>query len=60
MALGKVSHITEEVVVIRALPDTPPVDEGTVLWSQDKKSLSVVSYIFNLVGLAGTKDVTSI
>lgn len=42
LALGKVSHITEQLVVIQSLPDTPPVDEGTVLWSEDKKSLSVV------------------
>ena len=43
LALGAVSHITEELVVIQSLKDTPPVDEGTVLWTQDKKSLSVVS-----------------
>ena len=43
LALGKVSHITEEIVVIQSLPATPPVDEGTVLWNQQGKSLSVVS-----------------
>lgn len=49
LALGKVSHITEQLVVIQSLPDTPPVDEGTVLWSEDKKSLSVVFEIFGPV-----------
>ena len=42
VVVGEVSHITEELAVIRAYPDTPPVDEGTVLWSAQKKSLSVV------------------
>ena len=42
LALGTVSHITEQLVVIQAIHGTPPVDEGTVLWSEAKKSLSVV------------------
>ena len=29
-------------VVIASLPDTPPVDEGTVLWTIDKTSIAKV------------------
>jgi hypothetical protein len=44
LALGTVSHITEQLVVIQSLPNMPAVDEGTVLWSGEKKSLSVVCW----------------
>ena len=40
--VGVVSHVTEELVVIQGFQDTPPVDEGTVLWSEEKTSLSIV------------------
>ena len=46
LAIGTISHITEGLVAIQSLPNTPPVDEGTVLWSEEKKSLSVVNVHF--------------
>ena len=46
--VGVVSHITEQLVIIQGYPDTPPVDEGTVLWSEGKKSLSMVSTLGQL------------
>ncbi len=42
LPLGVVSHITEELVIVQGFPEAPPVDEGTVLWSEDKISLSMV------------------
>ncbi len=47
LPLGRVSHITEGLVVIESLSDTPPVDERTVLWSEAKKSISVVRLPLN-------------
>ena len=29
-------------VVVASLPNTPPVDEGTVLWTKDKTSIAKV------------------
>ena len=42
MPMGKVSHQAEKLVVIKALPGTPPFDEGTLLWSKEKKSIARV------------------
>ena len=42
MPIGKVSHLAEKLVVIEALPGTPPFDEGTVLWTKEKKSIAKV------------------
>ena len=45
MPIGRVSHVAEKLVVIHALPGTPPFDEGTVLWSKEKKSLARVRIV---------------
>lgn len=42
MPIGKVSHLAEKLIVIEALPGTPPFDEGTVIWSKEKKSIARV------------------
>jgi hypothetical protein len=42
MPMGKVSHLAEKLVVIQALPGTPPFDEGTVLWTKEKQSIAEV------------------
>ena len=42
MPIGKVSHLAEKLIVIEALPGTPPFDEGTVIWSKEKKSMARV------------------
>lgn len=42
MPVGKVSHLAEKLVVIQALPGTPPFDEGTVLWTKEKQSITKV------------------
>lgn len=44
MPMGKVSHLAEKLVVIQALPGTPPFDEGTVLWTKEKKSIAKVCH----------------
>lgn len=43
MPMGKVSHLAEKLVVIQSLPGTPPFDEGTVLWTKEKKSIAKVN-----------------
>ena len=40
--VGMVSHIMEELVIIQGFQDIPPVGEGTVLWLEEKTSLSIL------------------
>lgn len=42
LPIGEVSHLAEKLVIIRALPGTPPFDEGTVIWSKERKSIAKV------------------
>ena len=49
MPMGKVSHLAEKVVIIEALPGTPPFDEGTVIWNKQKKSVARVCQIVTLI-----------
>ena len=49
LPVATVSHYTEKLLVVSSLPITPPVDEGTVLWTKDKTSIAKVFETFGPV-----------
>ena len=49
LPIGEVSHYTEKLVVIKSFPNTPPINEGSVLWRADMKSIARVFEIFGPV-----------
>ena len=49
LPIGEVSHYTEKLVVIKSFPNTPPINEGSVIWRADMKSIARVFEIFGPV-----------
>ncbi len=49
LPIGEVSHYAEKLLVITSFPNTPAVNEGTVLWREDKTSISRIFETFGLV-----------
>ncbi len=49
LPIGEVSHYTEKLIVIKSFPSTPAVNEGTVLWKEDKTSIARIFETFGPV-----------
>ena len=49
LPIGEVSHYTEKLIVIKSFPDTPAVNDGTILWRKDKTSIARIFEIFGPV-----------
>lgn len=49
LPIGEVVHYTEKLVVIKSLPNTPTINEGTILWRHDKTSIAKVFETFGPV-----------
>ncbi|XP_064393974.1 H/ACA ribonucleoprotein complex non-core subunit NAF1-like [Halichondria panicea] len=49
LPIGEVSHYTEKLIVIQSFPNTPAVNEGTVLWKGDKTSIARIFETFGPV-----------
>ena len=49
LPIGEVAHYTEKLIVIKSFPNTPAVNDGTVLWRKDKTSIARIFEIFGPV-----------
>lgn len=49
LPIGEVAHYTEKLIVIKSFPNTPAVNEGTILWREDKTSVAPIFETFGPV-----------
>ncbi len=49
LPIGQVSHYTEKQIVIQSFPNTPAVNEGTVIWKGDKTFIAHIIETFGPV-----------
>ncbi|CAI8021746.1 H/ACA ribonucleoprotein complex non-core subunit NAF1 [Geodia barretti] len=49
LPVATVSHYTEKLLILCGLPNTPPIDEGTILWNKARTSIAKVFETFGPV-----------